>query len=440
MRVALIRSSHSRRGRLSLRLVQGAEKRATIKPAANKKDFHDCERHHFYRRPRWNEIACEKRTEKRNRHRTKALIPPQTDEAACKPILSNACRSNTFKEQQVSNPLSSNADDTDPTDGTYVNHKLMEPLLLTSTTDSPPGELEVIGGLLVHPLASRFALIVGKEFDDLVEAVQRSGTVAAVEFHDGLLIDGRNRVRAVVELRRQGIEIELPTIEWQPKGEETVAEHIYSVNVNRRHLTVDQRVALAIDFLPTIRQSRLQRQSASRFGAGGRSTAEQNSSPPDGQAEKPTRTSQEKDAASSVGQLATLCGVTRHKASQGITLDKSLKDGTVSLDDFSAVIQGTKPLRKVLPVKKKASGKKPSSKKTSRPAVDLMFTSESHDDDLIADAINVVDDEQESPDVTVDEISRRWERFKGHFAVADHGELRKKLAKIIADEQREFNR
>ena len=53
-----------------------------------------------------------------------------------------------------------------------------------------------------------------------------------------------------------------------------------------------------------------------------------------------------------------------------------------------------------------------------------MFTSESHDDDLIADAINVVDDEQESPDVTVDEISRRWERFKGLFAVADHGELR----------------
>jgi len=35
--------------------------------------------------------------------------------------------------------------------------------------------------------------------------------------------------------------------EWQPKGDETVAEHIYSGNVNRRHLTVDQRVAHAIN-------------------------------------------------------------------------------------------------------------------------------------------------------------------------------------------------
>ena len=56
--------------------------------------------------------------------------------------------------------------------------------------------------------ASRFTE-TGREFADLVEAVQRSGTVAAVEFLDRLLIDGRDRVRAVDELRRQGIDIEL---------------------------------------------------------------------------------------------------------------------------------------------------------------------------------------------------------------------------------------
>ena len=64
-----------------------------------------------------------------------------------------------------------------------------------------------------------------------------------------------------------------------------------------------------------------------------------------------------------------------------------------------------------------------------------MFASEAD-----ADAIKVVHDLEDTPDVTVDEISRRWGRFKSHFAVADHGELRKKLAKIIGDEQREFDR
>ena len=315
----------------------------------------------------------------------------------------------------------------------------------TNTVDSPlssvaqppapiPPELEVIGGYKVHPAASRFSLIVGKDFDDLVEAVRRAGTVAAVEFHNGLLTDGRNRVRALEELRRQGIVIELPTTEWQPTGDETIEEHIYSVNVNRRHLTPDQRVAHAIEFLPIIRTSRPERLAASRFVADDRNTVAQNSPPPEGTGEKPSRTSQEKDAASSVGQLKTLCGVSRHKASQGIALDKGLRDGTVSPEDFAAVMQGTKPLRAVAPVKK-AAGKKTSSKKAPRPAIDLMFASESD-----ADAIKVVDDLEDTPDVTVDEISRRWERFKNHFAVADHGELRKKLANIIADEQRDFDR
>ena len=308
---------------------------------------------------------------------------------------------------------------------------IIEPM--GSVTDAPTAkpEYEVIGGFKVHPRASRFELIVGKEFDDLVEAVHRAGTVAAVEFHEGLLIDGRNRVRALEELRRRGVEIELPTTEWQPKGDETLAEHIYSVNVNRRHLTPDQRVAYAIESLPIIRQ---ERQAATRFGADGRNTVAQNSSPPKGTGEKPSRTSQEKDAASSVGQLKTLCGVSRHKASQGIALDKGLRDGTVSPEDFAAVMQGTKPLRAVAPVKK-AAGKKTSSKKAPRPAIDLMFASEAD-----ADAIKVVHDLEDTPDVTVDEISRRWGRFKSHFAVADHGELRKKLAKIIGDEQREFDR
>ncbi len=144
--------------------------------------------------------------------------------------------------------------------------------------------------------------------------------------------------------------------EWQPTGDETVAEHIYSDNVNRRHLTVDQRVAHAIEFLPIIRHSRQERQAATRFGAGGRSTVALNSSPPEGPAETPTR------------------------ANQGIALNKGLRDGSVSPEDFAAVIQGTKPLRQVAACKKKTASKKPAVKIPSRPAVELMFMSSPDDD------------------------------------------------------------
>jgi hypothetical protein len=300
--------------------------------------------------------------------------------------------------------------------------------------DSPAAErpLEVIGGFKVHPLASRFPLIIGKEFDDLVEAVQRAGTVAAVEFYEGLLIDGRNRVRAVEELRRQGVEIEVPTTEWQPKGDETVEEHIFSVNVHRRHLTDDQRVALATEFLPIIRQGRQARQAATRFGASARNTVAQNSSPPEGTAEKPSRTSQEKDAASSVGQLATLCGVSRHKASQGIALDKGLRDGTVSPGDFAAVIRGTKPLRELVSPRRNDSRKKSLSQVSTRTAAECMF------DDCWGDADAT--DSTVDPPPTEEEFRHRWDRyFKQHYAITDHCELRKIALRVIDKERRDFD-
>ncbi|MFM8703141.1 MAG: hypothetical protein ACKOHG_04615 [Planctomycetia bacterium] len=104
------------------------------------------------------------------------------------------------------------------------------PVAAIAVIEIPPAaqsaELEVIGGFTVHPLASRFPLIVGKDFDDLVEAAAKAGRLQAVEVHDGLLIDGRNRVRVQEELRRRGIEIDLPVLAWEPSGEETVEEHI----------------------------------------------------------------------------------------------------------------------------------------------------------------------------------------------------------------------
>jgi hypothetical protein len=283
-------------------------------------------------------------------------------------------------------------------------------------------ELEVIGGFRVHRLASLFPLIVGEEFDELVEGIRVAGTVAAVEFNDGLLIDGRNRVRAVEELRGRGVEIELPTVEWQPTGDETVEGHIFSVNVHRRHLTDDQRAALGIDLLPIIRRSRKERQAATRFGQ--RGAVALISSPP-GEDTAAKRTSREKDAASTVGQFAAMCNIGTHDARQAVALVKGVESGEISSSEIVAVATGKKRLRDVVPSKRSSGKAKPTSKKSSRHAVEALF-----------EVVSVEDDE---PAVTEQEVHRRWEKFKRSFAIADHRELRRLLMKKLRAEQQEFD-
>jgi hypothetical protein len=284
----------------------------------------------------------------------------------------------------------------------------------------PAPELEVVGSFTVHPVASRFPLIVGKDFEDLVEAAARAGRLQAVEVHDGLLIDGRNRVRVQEELRRRGIEIDLPVVEWEPIGDETVEEHIWSVNANRRHLTDDQRAAIGISFLPFIRRSCEERQAASRFGQ--RSPVEETFSPPEVPAAGSRRTSREKDAASSVGQFAAMCNIGLHKARQAVAIADRVEAGEISSIEVVAITTGAKRLRDVAPAKRSLDGQKTAKQQPARPEVELMFAAV-----------------PDSPAPTDREIRERWERFKRPFAVGDHREVRRLLKQIITGEQREFD-
>ena len=283
-------------------------------------------------------------------------------------------------------------------------------------------EMEEIGGFKVHPLASLFPLIVGKDFDDLVEAAARAGRLQAVEVHDGLLIDGRNRVRVREELHQRGIEIDLPVVAWEPRGEETVEEHIWSVNANRRHLTDDQRAAIGISFLPFIQRACQERQAATRFGQ--RGTVEQISSPR-GARTTAERTSREKDTASAVGQFAAMCKIGMHKARQAVALAEGVEVGEISSVEVVAVAAGAKRLRDVVPTKRSPGSRKTAKKEATRPEAELIF-----------DAEPVAVDE---PAPTDQVIRERWERLKRLFAVADHRELRRLLKQIIVEEQRQFD-
>jgi len=283
----------------------------------------------------------------------------------------------------------------------------------------PDQEVEIIGGFRVHPEASKLPLITGALFEEMVEAAREAGRVEPIELSGGWLTDGRNRVRIREELRRRGVEIELPTYEWIPTGNETLAEHIYKVNVLRRHLTDDQRVALAADFLPAIRESRRARQEASRFGGDGSVMAANESSPPVEEGSLAARTSREKDAASTVGQLAAFAHVGIHKARQLLRVVNGVEDGTIDRSELDAVAAGTKPLRAVASLHA-ASAKKSASRKR-----------DADTDEVTLDAL---------PLLTEEEITRRWEREKQEYPIAEHRELRRLYVKVIAKEQQMYDR
>lgn len=229
-----------------------------------------------------------------------------------------------------------------------------------ASAESPviPETTEVFGGYPVHPAAAIFPLMVGEEFDELVESIRRTRTVTPVEIHEGKLIDGRNRCRAIEELQLEGEAIDLPTTEWHPNAGESVEEHIFAVNVCRRHLTDDQRAVFATKLLPAIRRSRKERQAASQFGPGGKPAAAQDSAPPQEGEAGCRLTSQEKFENSTIGQLASMVNVSRHKAIQAAALADGVAAGEIPQSAFDAVAAGVIPLRDALPKRKQRSSKR----------------------------------------------------------------------------------
>ena len=211
--------------------------------------------------------------------------------------------------------------------------------------------IEVIGGMKVHPAASLFPLIEGEDFEDLVFSIKTLGVLQPIIVSNGVLIDGRNRLRAVTKLRQEGRTISLPTKELDPETP-NICEYIFDTNAHRRNLTPDQTAMISTDVWPMIAKERDSKQVATQFKPG-------NNASPDGRrgketvAVKPsppiTRDSKKKDEQSTVGQIAKLAGVSHHKARQAVAMVKAVEAGELPKETIQEVRQGTKKLVEVLP-------------------------------------------------------------------------------------------
>lgn len=93
--------------------------------------------------------------------------------------------------------------------------------------------------LPVHPAAELFPSIVGDEFKALKQSIQAQGQLEAIKICDRQLIDGRNRLRACEEL---GIDPLYDEVQIND-----VVQYVIGINIERRHLSIKQRAAIAAE-------------------------------------------------------------------------------------------------------------------------------------------------------------------------------------------------
>ena len=115
-----------------------------------------------------------------------------------------------------------------------------------------------------HKAANLFPLIPESDLDDLVDDIRENGLLNSIILFEGSVLDGRNRALAC---KKAGIKPHFT--EWTQDGVSPVA-WVISQNLHRRHLTDDQRAAIALDTKPLLGAEARQRQqeAGKRFGNG----------------------------------------------------------------------------------------------------------------------------------------------------------------------------
>jgi hypothetical protein len=157
----------------------------------------------------------------------------------------------------------------------------------------------------IHPCALIFPELSTDEFNKLKTDIQSHGQLEPVMLSAGglTLLDGRHRVKAC-----KSLDIPVWVRRFISKDNLTEEDFIWSQNVARRHLTVDQRAMLSQRWADTIREAAKQRQKEHGETAPGKPkiTLGENA-----QSVPRTRTATAKKA-----------GVTEHKVRQAETVKK----------------------------------------------------------------------------------------------------------------------
>ena len=278
---------------------------------------------------------------------------------------------------------------------------------------------EVIYGkpYTVHPAADLFPLVEGQEFDRLVQSIREHGVQTPVMFgvdenKKPVLLDGRNRLRAVEHLKSQGITVPVPArcFDYSLDGI-TPVEWIEAQNIDRRHLTGDARAMLAAQLHEMIEADAAKAKKASQFNADtakAAATNRHNKTATADSASPQKRDRKKSEARTTAAKVGAKAKTSKHKAKQAIEVAKKTKAGTISPDVAKDIVAGKTKLKDAVP---KAPAK---AKAGPNPADDLRAA-----------------------------VVKRWEAMSvwdKHWARADMRDVRRLFIEVIREEQKQFDK
>lgn len=200
----------------------------------------------------------------------------------------------------------------------------------------------LIGGssarkLKAHPAADLFPMMSDTEIAELGRDIKAQGQRRPIVILDGLILDGRNRYEAC---RRAGI---APRLE-QWSGASSPTAYVLSENLQRRHLTVDQRALIALEAQPLFAGEAKARQRAA--GGDRKSKAQtQDRLPPRGGKRSPTAAAQ---AAETAGVSARSVERAQRVQAARPELLAQVRAGTMTLKKAEKAVAKGERLKEVL--------------------------------------------------------------------------------------------
>jgi ParB-like chromosome segregation protein Spo0J len=225
---------------------------------------------------------------------------------------------------------------------------------------------EIICECEIHPAASLFPLVEGTRFQSLVDSIEVHGVQNPIVCSGNVVLDGRNRLRAVEKLRNEGKAVDLPAIQWSSPRGMTETQWITAQNLDRRHLSEDAYVTAQAALNRILRKEAKERQ-AKGLNRKGRSVVRIKRSEPQ------KRDTKAEDARSTAGQVASSSGVSLRKAKQAVKLDQAVESGVIPEEVQKDVISGKTKLRDaVKQVPAKTKPQKKAEKKKHRAAADVL--------------------------------------------------------------------
>lgn len=253
---------------------------------------------------------------------------------------------------------------------------------------------EKICDYVIHPAASVFPLLEGERFQALVDSIAEHGVQNPIVACKGEVLDGRNRLRAVMKLRDEGHKVELPCVEWDAKCGLSATEWVAAQNLDRRHLSADAYVTATAAINRILRSEARKKKAAALqkgndHGRRGKSVTAKTS-------ERNKRDRKAEDSRSTVGQVAAKSGTSMHKARQAVKLDKAVEAGVVPEQVQRDVVAGKRKLKDVvasLPIiktpKRKAKPKKANLLDKLRLLLSEIVSSDSVDATALIEELNV---------------------------------------------------